>query len=387
MPTNRPTLYLPILLLSAILLITGLACLVLIPTPGAPLDSSPQPAGTARQPTNGQATPEEFSGSNLNESELHGPGDYNLPAPSAGLNGLDNYTQNFTYTLDATLNGQPYQAHTLVRRIVFTAGSSLGVLEATRTGGQPIYRAALRQEGGLLYVQQAAGQPCRASQDPKRADAVTDPSLRLPPVYGAERIGRDEIEGLPAIHYQFDQRAVRYAAGQSGTASGDLWVTEGSPLVLKYNLTIESTEGEAPGVQTWEYSVSHVNTSESVSLPQGCLTLPLDLPLLSDAQNVILLPGFARYSSASTPQAALQFYRDEMTRAGWSETPVDESAAGPLALTYTRPDGEGAQLASVRIEPESAGVQIIIQLMRLKNVPNSAAGNAPVPNASPTETP
>jgi hypothetical protein len=379
-PPRSPAL--PFLLLAAVLLVMGLACQALVPgsqntTPGAPTGNSPSTANTPRQPASG----------NQSSSGLRGSGEFNLPDPAAGLDTIENYTQTFTYSVTTTLKGQPYSAKTNIHRTAFITGATLAVLEAQSSDSQPIYRAALTNEG-ITYVQQAPGQPCRASQDITRGDPIPDPTLRLPPVFGAEEIGRGSMAGIPAVQYQFDQRAVRYAAGQTGTASGELWVAEDSALLLKYSLTIESTQGETPGVQTWEYTLDQINASEPISLPQGCLALPSNLPLLPDAHNVIMRPGFARYTSAASLANAAEFYRNELT-AEWQEVSIDEQGQGPMGLTFTRPAGDGTQLVVVALDSSGGDLQVVIQIVMLKNQvqidPQSTSDLSS--NGSPAPTP
>ncbi len=346
MHTSSRSHALPFLILAAVLLVMVMACQVLSP------DSQ-------------NTTPNQPASGNQASSGSLSSGNFNLPDPATGLDTLDNYTQTFTYSVTTTLNGQPYNAKTSIHRITFTAGATLAVLESQSSDSQPIYRAALTDEG-ITYVQQAPGQPCRASQDITRGDPIPDPTLRLPPVFGAEEVGRGNMAGIPAVQYQFDQRAVRYVAGQTGTASGEMWVAEEGDLLLKYSLTIESAQGETPGVQTWEYTLDQINASETISLPEDCLALPSNLPLLPDAQNVVMRPGFARYTSATSLANAIEFYRNELT-AEWQEVRIDEQGQGPVGLTFTRPVGDGAQLVVVAFDSSGGGLQVVIQTVMLKN--------------------
>lgn len=373
---------LPFLFLAAVLLLIGLACQASLPgkqnaTPSTPTGNSPSTANTPTQPASG----------NQASSGLVGSGSFNLPDPAAGLDALDNYTQTLTHTVTATFKGQPYTAKTSIHRTAFTAGATLAVLESQSSDSLPIYRAALTDQG-ITYVQQAPGQTCRASQDTTRADPIPDPTLRLPPVFGAEEVGRGDMAGMSAIHYQFDQRAVRYAAGQTGTASGELWVAEAGDFLLKYSLTIESTQGETPGAQTWEYTLDQINASDPIALPQGCLALPSNLPLLPDAQNVAMRPGFARYTSATSLANAITFYRSQLT-GDWQEVRIDEQGQGPVGLTFTRPAGDGAQLVVVALDASGGNLQVVIQTAMLKNHvqidPQSTSDLAG--NASPASTP
>jgi hypothetical protein len=369
------------MLLAVLFLSTSLACKMLIPgskngveTGTIPSENNPQPKKTPQASSNQQ-----YPG------ELRGPGDFDLPEPAIGLDKLDSYTQRLVYQVETALHNQPYLSTTSTERTM-AGGQTLGILEAETSGSQPIYRAALRT-ADALYVQQERLQACRASQDTQRADPVTNPALRLPPVFGAEEAGRENIDGMAAIHYRFDQRAVRYAAGQNGTASGELWVTADSGLLLKYSLTVETSGGDSPGVQTWEYSLSQINSASAVRLPDGCLTLPLDLPILPGAQDVTLRPGVARYNSVETQETAARFYRDEMSAAGWQAVPSDEMSEGALALTFIQPQEKGSRLAVVRLEATGGKLQVIIQTIQMKYPVQVDAQNATASELEQPEVP
>ena len=84
-----------------------------------------------------------------------------------------------------------------------------------------------------------------------------DPAAQLPLLVGADEAGIETIDGTPAHHYTFDERAMVLA--NPPQASGDVWVADTGGYVLRYLLTVDAGPeyfGEdTAGTRTLEYVV------------------------------------------------------------------------------------------------------------------------------------
>jgi hypothetical protein len=157
-----------------------------------------------------------------------GPGSFDLVDPRAGLDSLPAYHASLVTTFKGSRHGQIYlSTTTLTHDLSRQPAVELTVLESDEVPGQSIY-LLYGQFSGARYVKSGKDLPCRGegltAGSEGDAGAVPDPAASLPAVYGAEKAGNEILNGVAAVHYRFDERAlVRYRGVK---ASGDLWVAE-----------------------------------------------------------------------------------------------------------------------------------------------------------------
>jgi hypothetical protein len=138
-------------------------------------------------------------------------------------------------------------------------------------------------------------------------------------VFGAEEAGTDTVNGVPAAHYNFDERAL--AQGDLNKSTGELWLASDRGYVLRYRLTTtgdESYFGEGTqGSMSWDYELTQINAPVTIALPEDCLPGLVDAPMLPDAAKVESLPALLRYETASSLPDVVAFYEKELPALGW----------------------------------------------------------------------
>src|SRR5215203_1684030 len=99
-----------------------------------------------------------------------------------------------------------------------------------------------------------------------------EPASFLTGVIGADAASSENINGVEANHYTFDERAIGLAGLAHST--GELWVAVEGDYLVKYHL---ATTGAADyfgpdieGTVIWAYELTDVNQPLTVTLPAGC---------------------------------------------------------------------------------------------------------------------
>ncbi|MGD0879810.1 MAG: hypothetical protein ABSA01_16920, partial [Anaerolineales bacterium] len=220
------------------------------------------------------------------------------------------------------------------------------------------------------------------------AEALTSGlTWQLPPVFGAKQVGQETVNNISATHYQFDEKSVQWQAGQNGKAQGDVWIAQPGGYVLKYQLTIQLPSGDFQGTQTWSYELSDIGNGTPITLPQGCLPLITDIPIMDGATEVVQLPGFQNYVSSASLEQVAQFYQEKLTAAGWSLLPGVEPQGGKGTLEYIQPQKDGrGRFAVIQVDAENGQTLVVVQSSYTRKP--IVLDTTPVPGAAPaTEIP
>lgn len=260
------------------------------------------------------------------------PGDFNLPDAGIGLDALDGYTGILTTTYSGTRSGVPYQSTAALTHQVGSnpVAASLTTLVGSGTGSQDISMTAA-EIAGITYLYSGPEQPCQAFSKDLNPETFAMPNApaQLPAVTGAEVVGEENMNGILAKHYHFDQRSLAdYPAGI--TASGDLWLAVQGGWVVRYDLTLAAPENILgvgfAGEVNWQYQVTPGDPL--ITPPQVCSDLPFDIPRLEDASQVYMIPGYLEYESGSAVDSIGLFY-SALTGQGWT---MIHSTQGSLTL-------------------------------------------------------
>lgn len=324
----------------------------------APLDTQP-PA--RNEPAPGQPVERPANGVDLGN-------------PSAGLDQLTAYRQTLTQT---TRSADGEQAQT-VERLVSDQNESILV------SGDSLYLFATRLDG-FRYSQDQPGAACRA--EPVADAPALDQNLaqRLPPVSGMQEAGQEQINGLPATHYTFDQSSLSDAGGVLQSAEGEAWLAQDSGLVLKYELTVQLKSADFNGSRSWSYQLEQLEEA-AVILPSPCQPVLADLPTLPNPADVTHLPGFTLYYAATSRAEVVTFYYDQLTAQGWEALPGSAPEQADLssavtAISFARPHQDGAQVLVIQLSEVEGRLQVIAQSVLTMKPLHSAASAAPVEQA------
>lgn len=343
---------------SIIAIAPGLIMLSLMAAGCIPLPSATPGAATL------PVTPISSGGSTPTQaSPVRGPGSFDLADPASGLAGLKSYSQSLKITFDGQQAGKASQYTTLyTREVVQQPPAWMTAIDITNQGTAGHYLAA--NLGEEKAIQAGANQPCQVSWGSPSALSLKPFELAsfLPPLAGAEAAGDETVGGIDASAYKFDQRALGH--GGSAQATGEVWIANQGGWVVKFSLALKGDAdvfGQgSTGEEDWNYSVSSVNSLDSIQLPAGCPEVLSDIPTLADANAIVRQPGYMKYLTTSSITDASGFYLDRLKTAGWTNTanikPGAKDATGQLVFTRT---GRGSLIISLK--PGSGALVVTVQ--------------------------
>lgn len=352
----------PKLLILSALLLAMLACQL-----GDPAASAPPATGETQSNQPGSQPP-----------AADGQSGINLADPTQGLAALSGYRQQFTLALKGSAQGGAYEETQTIEHVVAGGDDALVVRGQTPVGGA-FYLFDARM-AGYHYSQTQENGSCRAEAAGTAPALDFNPAARLPAAFGLKEAGRDTLAGQPAIQYTFNETALIDNDNQVQTASGEVWLAEGSGLVLKYELSVQLDTPEFTGERSWSYLLETGQPSPAVSLPPICPPMLGDLPQLPGASEVEELPGFQRYSASVSRQAAVAFYASELPALGWQALPGSDPQTAELTLestvlSYVQPYQQGSRVLVIQLMEQPGSLQVITQtaLTRSPVQPNVSA--------------
>jgi hypothetical protein len=320
--------------------------------PAAGVENNPAPTAVEAGQNSKAATapPEKPAG---------GLGAFRMDDFSVGVDTLTSYKQSLTLRFNGTLNDAETHSNTSFRRtIILEPAAQLSWLQVD---GEPEQMVA--SIGEVLYQKIGAEGVCSAY--PIEAQSGETPlafqPLALPPVIGAHVAGEENINGVAAAHYTFDESAI----GRAGEvkAEGDLWVAKAGGYVVKYVLSIEGEVGPGvKGVQTWEYELSEANGVSEPGLPADCTMGQVEdiVPLPSEAKDILRMPNFLHFILAQSPEQTAQFYKDQAEALQWEEIPSTPMKDADLILNF-KTTGKG--FVSIRLHKQEGGTKVTIQTL------------------------
>ncbi len=314
------------------------ACSQASPT-DRPAGSSAEPGATDPSPVDASSEPESPNAEPGTVDIVfdYGPGTFNLLAPASQLADLSAYRSTLIMSFTGTESGQPsewsntYEMITsgdpAARQLTFTSPSGDG-----QDAQAPVYRAEI---GGIAYEKR--GEAGCTSGGIIDGDSLVrwEPATFLPGVTGAVESGRETVNGVLAVRYDFDERA--FGSLPESTSTGQMWVAADGGFVVRYTLTTLGTSeyfGEnGEGTLTFDYQLTDVNTAPPIALSADCADGTTDAPLLPDAADVVRVPGLVSYTTSVTADEAVAFYQEQLTAQGWN--PVGDPTVGEIGTVQT----------------------------------------------------
>ncbi|MDM8530419.1 hypothetical protein QUF63_04555 [Anaerolineales bacterium HSG25] len=191
-------------------------------------------------------------------------------------------------------------------------------------------------------------------------------------------------------HYRFDHDDISDPNLILSDVRGDLWVTDKDEYLVQYRLSATISVIIPPpnayfmdqGQLTIEYSVSGMNEPVEIIPPVAALNINSTfnkLTHLEDAKIIAMFPDLVEYSSHLTPTHAGIFYRDQLTKLGWTEKTIalfEEKAE----LHFTRAEEE----VTIFVTPynvekkEAKQIKVLLQTTIIKPQ-NVMTATTPVP--------
>ncbi|MDR3576895.1 MAG: hypothetical protein P4L50_23765 [Anaerolineaceae bacterium] len=190
-----------------------------------------------------------------------------------GLGHLASYQVSYTKSVLGKLDGQPYQIHENIRRVVIAvpAAEDSEVTEL-RADGTAYYLHDIHV-GNTTFFQTTQNGACQGVINNQAGEVIGNPAERLPAPGWTQNLGMQTINGMRATHFHFDGKALNMAPGE-GKAAGDLWTAELGGYVVKYVLQIQPpaapTGKGLEAQQIITYEVNEINQVERIEPPPAC---------------------------------------------------------------------------------------------------------------------
>ncbi len=143
-------------------------------------------------------------------------------------------------------------------------------------------------------------------------------------------VGDDEINGIPVLHYTYDESAIPAGEAQGITkANGDIFVAKDGGFLVRMvsdmegdSTFMEGFEGIKDAVMHIEFNMTDINAAFEILPPAGCEGQGPDaeppFPVLEDATDLFNFPGMMSYSTAVSAEDAITFYQEAMAEAGYT---------------------------------------------------------------------
>lgn len=317
------------------------------PTDTTPPTDTPPPVDT---PT---SEPDETTGE-LSLDEVGIPSD------------LSSYRATMTISISGTQAGEPidetlsflieYTSDPLAQHTVMTG---LGMGDSEGMDSIEVY-----QVEGMDYLNLGDRWLAMPStEDSLDTTGLIEPEDVLDDTCGWKDQGQTEYNGVRVRHWtasKEDMEACMTAeqmadVGDITSASGDLYIAEEGNYVVHMNLVFEGKnleaalgsedEGLDEGRMEVTFDMTDVNEPIVIEVPEEALassSLPEDIPVPEDAEEVTNAFGMITFNSPSTAAEVAEFYQTQMPQNGWTEVSVSE-LSGMFMLEYSK-DGRTASL-------------------------------------------
>jgi hypothetical protein len=343
--------------------------------------SRAQNGSTTPGSTGSQGTP----GSQGSSSSL-------LPQPAIGLAALQSYQVTFHQDVTGSLDGKPFERHSETDLTRAGTSGDYDLTSQIQGSAEPSTYQRLISISRALYRWAAADQGCSGTFNDQPSNPATDPASLLLPVYQASQVGSETVNGIAAIHYHFDQHSLNLA-DTATPASGEVWIAAQGGYVVKYTLNIQAPAQPDPdglqAAQTWSYEVSQVNAISGIDLPDGCLPVLTDIPVMTDAQDLMRGNGMTGFTTASSAAQVVSYFIQNLPPLGWKN---DQAAPQgdvnlPFIMTFTK-DNQSLSLTLDKGDP--SGVEVTLALSSSSaQAAETPASQTPVTNqgSQPTANP
>jgi hypothetical protein len=330
----------------------------------APTEAARQPASKAtakpvEQPAQPPVdTPE--GGTNKNTTDA-----IDLKDVTSGLESLNSYQSTFTMSFEGKDDsGQPktgtmsfmeeFVKNPPAKRTTINGfGAMLGGATGATGSDQSVMQTI--QVGGKEYFQMGTMCTQSTSKEGPQANATFNPSDVMGGIRGAQLVGTETINGVPAAHYKSDVKGLETLGYLN--AQGEFWIAQPGDFVVKY--VFEATgkdqfmgNSNTDGTIKWVYEVKQINQPIDIQAPGDCSGAAEDIPVMADAADQSAFGGTSMYTTPSKFADVVAFYEKEMKAKGWQAK--DEggmSAEGVSMQSYTK----DARTVQVMITTDSSG--------------------------------
>ena len=352
-------------LTSAVLVVLALL-LSACQQPAASTATSAPPAPT--QATGGLSA-NENEPSTGNENTSTGPGEsepLELSSVSEGLASLNSYTILFTMSFEGTKDGQPDTwSWTMEETFRKEPPAKHVVMSGSGSSAEAFSGMETIEVDGKTYSK--FGDICASSQagEVPQANTTFSPSDIIGDIKGAQFVGVENVNGVPARHYNVDTSSFMKIGGYTD-AKGEAWVTDPGNFVVKYVFeatgkdTFFGSGGDSEGTLHWDYEVKNINQPVDIQAPENCGGAPADIPMMPDAKDASSFGEMTTYSSPSSFEDVVNFYKEQMAAGGWTESEGGMSSENFAMLNFTK-EGRTASI-TITFEPSTNETTVLISV-------------------------
>jgi hypothetical protein len=316
---------------------------------------APKQQPAASKPTEKPAQPpadKPTAGADQNNTDT-----INLTDVTSGLESLNSYETEFTMTFEGKdESGQPktgtmsfkeeFVKNPPAKRTTINGfGAMLGGTTAVTQTDESVMQTI--QIGDKEYFQMGTMCTQSTSKDAPQANSTFNPSDVMGGLHGAQLIGTDTVNGVPAAHYKSDVKGLD-ALGYLN-AQGEFWIAQPGDFVVKYLFEATGKDkflgnSNTDGTIKWVYEVKQVNQPIDIQPPKDCGGAAEDIPVMADAIDNSAFGGTSMYTTPSTFKDVVAFYEKEMKAKGWQvKEDGGMSAEGVSMQSYTK-DGRTVQV-------------------------------------------
>jgi hypothetical protein len=302
-----------------------------------------------------------------------------LADPRKGLDGLKSYHMEFVNEFNGESDGksQQFRLESIGDEVRDSQTEFVSIRQVF--SGEEDYYLLSGVVGNASYSRQGDETTvCHVAWNQERAGAPTLwPVDMLPFLLSGKKGGSETINSIQANHFSFEKDSLGISDAEK--FSGDVWLAEPEGYVVKLEMTLsggEKTFGKGrSGTQKLTYDLTRINSNDDYALPAGCQPVLTDLPVMPDATRLNRMPETVRYVSTSTEDAALAFYKSEMSKLGWKAGDPHPKADGGQIIVFFKPD----ETDTVQISFSKGTSGLLVTVSKVK---------APVidQNRRPTET-
>lgn len=310
---------------------------------GAQATSAPSksqsPDKPAAKPTDKPADkPTEQPSTNSQATDL-----LELTDVTEGLGSLKSYESSFTMAFKGTDNNQPKEwSWTMTEQFVKdppAKHSTINGFGAAASGKDSTIETI--EVGGKTYSK--FGEICTSSDASEAPTANTGftPSSVIGDIKTAQLLGTDNVNGIPAQHYQVDVSAMT-ALGAYTNSKSEVWIAQPGNFVVKYSFEATGKDtffgggSDTEGTIKWTYELKSANQPIVIEPPKDCGGTPEDIPLMTDATDKSSFGTMSTYTSPSAFDAVVEFYKKEMVAQGWAAQEGGMAVDGFAQLTFTK---------------------------------------------------
>jgi len=180
-------------------------------------------------------------------------------------------------------------------------------------------------------------------------------------------IGRDNVNGMNARHYQLTDSAwdMVLAFNATDVKEGviDVWIVDERDLpkfVARYEVFVSGTfEDEGAGKLTLSWNIYDVNAPITIEPPADVGGLPAGLELCPDASDFTVMGSMSIFTCADTVEDTATFYREMLEAAGWEAG--DVTVMGNMLMGTWTKDGETLNL-TITTDDDSGGANVMLTL-------------------------